>query len=73
MADFSFEITESIGILSENKSGWKRELNMVSWNGAEPKLDIRDWSPDHEKMGKGISLGAEEVEQLKLILLKIER
>lgn len=73
MAEFKFMITEMLGILSENKSGWKREVNMVSWNDAEPKLDIRDWSPDHEKMGKGISLGAEEVEQLKSILMKIER
>lgn len=71
MADFKYEITQELGILSEAKSGWTRELNLISWNGADPKFDIRDWSPGHEKMGKGISLNADEIEKLKLILEKI--
>lgn len=71
MADFKYEITQELGILSESKSGWKRELNLVSWNGAEPKFDIRDWSPNHERMGKGISLNADEVEKLGILLNKI--
>lgn len=70
MAEFKYEITQELGILSESKSGWTRELNLISWNGAEPKFDIRDWSPDHEKMGKGISLSADEVDKLKKILKK---
>lgn len=70
MAEFKYEITQELGILSESKSGWTRELNLISWNGAEPKFDIRDWAPGHEKMGKGISLSAEEVEKLKAILEK---
>ena len=70
MAEFKFEITQELGVLSESKSGWKRELNLISWNGADPKFDIRDWSPDHEKMSKGISLNAEEIEKLKKILEK---
>ena len=41
---------------------------MVSWSGAEPKIDIRDWSPDHSKMGKGITLSADEIEKLKELL-----
>ena len=57
--DFDFEITEHIGVLAEKTKGWKREINLVSWGGAEPKIDIRDWSPDHSKMGKGITLTAE--------------
>lgn len=68
MADFKYEITQELGILSESNSGWTRELNLISWNGAAPKFDIRDWSPDHEKMGKGISLNADEVDKLKDIL-----
>ena len=68
MADFKFEIVEHIGILSESGKGWTKELNKVSWNGAEPKYDIRDWSPDHEKMGKGITLTDEEAEILKDLL-----
>ena len=71
MAEFKYEIMQELGILSESKSGWTRELNLISWNGADPKFDIRDWSPDHEKMGKGISLNADEVDKLKTILEKL--
>lgn len=71
MADFKYEITQELGVLSESKSGWKRELNLVSWNGAAPKFDIRDWSPNHERMGKGISLNVDEVEKLGVLLNKI--
>lgn len=70
MPDFKYEITQELGVLSESKSGWKRELNLISWNGADPKFDIRDWSPDHEKMGKGVSLNPDEVDKLKKILEK---
>ena len=65
---FDFEITEHIGVLAEKTKGWRREINMVSWSGAEPKIDIRDWSPDHSKMGKGITLSADEIEKLKELL-----
>ena len=71
MAEFKFDITQELGVLSESKSGWKRELNLVSWNGAAAKYDIRDWAPGHEKMGKGVSLSAEEVTELKRLLEKI--
>ena len=53
MAEFSYEITERIAVLSTSANGWERQLNLVSWNGREPKYDIRDWSPDGSKMGKG--------------------
>ena len=72
MLDFKFEIVKELGVLSESKSGWKRELNLVSWNGGKAKYDIRDWSPGHEKMGKGVSLSAEELTELKRLLEKIE-
>lgn len=52
MADIKFEITQNIGILSESLKGWSKELNLVSWNDKAPKFDIREWSPDHLKMGK---------------------
>lgn len=64
MADITFEITKELGVISENAKGWTRELNMVSWNDHDPKYDIRDWSPDHTRMSKGISLTEEEMEQL---------
>ena len=71
MADFKYELVEELGVLSENAKGWRKELNLISWNGAAPKYDIRDWSPEHEKMGKGVTLTNEEVIQLKDILNKL--
>lgn len=65
MATIKYEIISEIGAISENQKGWKKELNEVSWNGREPKYDLRDWAPDHEKMGKGLTLTKEELVQLK--------
>lgn len=64
MAEITFEITKELGVISETAKGWTRELNMVSWNDREPKFDIRDWSPDHTRMSKGISLTEEEMQKL---------
>ena len=63
-----FEIIESFGTLSTTPSGWT--MNLISWNGGEPKYDIRQWAPDHAKMGKGVSLSREEAEELKNLLTK---
>ena len=63
-----FEIKKELGVLSESARGWRKELNLVSWNDAAPKYDIREWSPDHEKMGKGVTLTEEEYEKLKEIM-----
>lgn len=68
MAVFKFEIIKHLGSLSENLKGWKKELNLISWNGREAKYDIREWDPEHEKMGKGVTLSKEEINQLKNIL-----
>ena len=64
MAEITYEITKELGVISENAKGWTRELNLVSWNGHEPKFDIRDWSPDHTRMSKGVSLTEEEMQKL---------
>ncbi|MBQ9375479.1 MAG: YdbC family protein [Ruminococcus sp.] len=68
MAELKFEITETLGVISENAKGWTKELNLVSWNEREPKYDLREWNPDHTRMGKGITLTDEEVETLRAIL-----
>ena len=68
MADIKFEIKKEIGILSENAKGWTKELNLISWNGAVAKYDLRDWAPEHEKMGKGITLTESEALKLKELL-----
>jgi len=70
--DFSFEITQSIGQVAEGKGGWNMELNLVSWGGRPAKYDLRSWSPDHEKMGKGLTLTKEELLALKDLLNKVE-
>ena len=71
MADIKYDIIETIGILSENYKGWTKELNLISWNGADAKFDLRDWAPGHEKMGKGITLTKEEALKLKELLENI--
>ncbi len=68
MADIKYEIQETVGVLSESAKGWQKELNLISWNGREPKYDIRDWAPEHEKMGKGVTLSKEELKGLRDIL-----
>ncbi len=70
MADFQYEIVEELGVLSTSAKGWTKELNRVSWNGGAPKYDIRDWAPEHEKMGKGVTLNDEEFAALKELLNK---
>lgn len=72
MADIKFEIKETSGVLSESTKGWKKELNLISWNDKEAKYDIRDWSPERDKMGKGVTLNIDELKALKEILNGME-
>lgn len=72
MADIKFEIKENIGVLSESAKGWKKEVNLISWNDKEAKYDIRDWDSEHKKMGKGVTLSTEELKVLKEILNSVE-
>ena len=68
MPDVKYEIINEIGVVKKEGKGWQIEVNRISWNGAEPKYDIRSWSPGHEKMGKGITLSEEELRSLSSIL-----
>jgi hypothetical protein len=72
MAEIKYEITRSLGVLSEGSKGWQKEINLVSWNERKPKIDIRDWAPEHEKMGKGVTLNYEELKKLKELLAGID-
>lgn len=72
MADIKYEIVKELGILSESTKGWTKELNLISWNDREPKFDIREWAPEHEKMGKGVTLSNDEIEKLKELLSQLE-
>lgn len=62
-----FKIIDKIAVLSVNESGWQKELNLISWNGAEPKYDIRSWKDDHTRVGKGITLFQDEMRVLKSV------
>ena len=68
MSEIKYEIVKNIGILSKTEKGWVKELNLISWNDREPKYDIREWSPDREKMSKGVTLSKEELMALKELL-----
>jgi len=66
--ELKFEIKKDVGVIGEGTKGWKKEVNIVSWNDRKPKFDIRDWDESHEKMGKGVTLNKGEVEELKKLL-----
>ena len=70
MADINYKIVEECGVISSGKGGWTKELNLISWNGGKPKYDIRDWAPEREKMGKGVTLTEDELDALKILLQK---
>ena len=72
MADIKFEIVKKIGVLSKTDKGWTKELNLIAWNDREPEYDIREWSPDGQTMGKGVTLSKEELAALKALLVKME-
>ena len=67
--DVKYEIKETVGTISTNeKTKWAKELNLISWSGKDAKYDIRDWDPEHEKMGKGVTLTEDELKALYDIL-----
>lgn len=72
MPEIKYEVTEHLGVISETPRGWTREVNMISWNGREPKVDVRDWSPEHDKMSKGLTFTKEELDELIKIAAKIK-
>ena len=68
MPEIKYDIINKVGVLSESSKGWTKELNLISWNGREPKYDLREWDPNHEKMGKGVTLSEDELNKLKDLL-----
>lgn len=71
MAELKYEIVKNLGVISESEKGWKKELNLISWNDRAPKYDIRDWNENHDRMGKGVTLTEEEVMKLKELIEQI--
>ena len=72
MTDIKYEIIKQVGVLSTSASGWTKELNLISWNDREPKYDLRDWSPDRKRRGKGVTLSGEELSALKALSQTVE-
>ena len=72
MAGVKYEVVRELGVISENEKGWRKEVNLVSWNERAPKYDLRDWSLGREKMSKGLTLTKEEARRLKEILDSID-
>lgn len=70
MKDIQYEIVKEIAVLSTGDSGYTKEINLISWNGAEPKYDIRSFSPNREKCGKGVTLTEAEAGKLLAALQK---
>ncbi|MDS0526196.1 PC4/YdbC family ssDNA-binding protein [Clostridium sp. SHJSY1] len=68
MAEIKFQIIKNLGVLSEGAKGWKKEVNLISWNNRKPKIDIREWDENHEKMGKGVTISKEEFNKFNDIL-----
>ena len=71
MEEVTWNKVKKYGTIAIRKGGWALELNLVSWNGYKPKLDLREWSPDGQKMGKGITLTLGEAEQLLDLLQRV--
>ncbi len=72
IAEIKYEIVKELGIISEKSGGWTKQLNLISWNGEPPKYDIRDWGPNRQRMGKGVTLTAAELQTLTELLDEIE-
>lgn len=71
--EVTFEIKEHIGVIGTSLAGWKKELNVISWNNGNniPKFDLRAWDEDHTHMSRGITLTKDELKALKELLSKI--
>ncbi len=70
--EIRYRIIREIAVLSERTNGWTKQLNLIAWGDNEPKYDIRDWGPNREKMGKGITLNAAELQSLTEVLDELE-
>lgn len=67
--EVTFEIMEHIGVIDARNDGWTKEVNIVAWNGGQPKIDIRDWDSSHERMTRGITLTEDQAEKLTAALV----
>ena len=69
--EIKFDITRHFGTIS-SRGVWTKEVNLVGWNGRDPKIDIREWSEEHTKMTKGVNFTKEDAIKLRDILNSID-
>lgn len=67
--EISCDIKESYGAFGS--SGTWEKVNLISWAGKEPKIDIRNWGPNHTQIGKGMTMTIEEARMLGEILIRL--
>ena len=60
-SEIRYEIINELGVIPAEKGSMRLELNRISWNGNEPKYDLRRWSPNRDKMGKGVTMSEREL------------
>lgn len=68
MGEYSYEIIQTYGVIETSAAGWTTEVNLIKWGDHKPKIDIRTWSPDHQKMTKGITIHRDQLPKLRQIL-----
>jgi len=66
--EITCEVKEEMGVIGEDRRGWRKELNLVSWNHLNPKYDIREWAPDRSRRGKGVTFTKDEIVVLRDLL-----
>lgn len=59
--EIKYEIINELGPIPADKGSMRLELNRISWNGNEPKYDLRRWNPNRDKMGKGVTMSEKEL------------
>ncbi len=72
--DFKYEVIEECGELAARSNGDIVKLRYISWNGRDPKYDLRVWGTDdegNERCGKGVGLSGEELEELYNLIGKL--
>lgn len=69
--NISMSILSHIGVVGRNKKMNPLDLNVVSWNGGMPKLDLRYWTEENKPEGGTsgkLTLTLEEAKRLRDLL-----
>jgi len=73
--EINYEVIEECGTVAERNGGYELKLRYISWNGKDPRYDLRPWKVDDEgkeTCNKGITLTGEELEALGELIKGME-